>query len=66
MGNITLANLPGLRPDPELPVTLTVRLTRQDRERVERVARGLGVAPGRLARAILRRALAEAEVATTP
>lgn len=59
MNASTLADLPGLKPDSELPVTLTVRLTREDREQISHVARELGVAPSRLARAVLRKVLIE-------
>jgi hypothetical protein len=55
-----LLDLPDLRPQPELGATLTVRLTRSDRHRIDALARELGVPPGRLARAILRHALEQA------
>lgn len=60
----TLADLPDLRPRPELDEVLTIRVSARDRQRLEGAARELGVAPSRLARAILRRSLAETETTT--
>ncbi len=56
----SLSDIPELQPQPELDRTLTVRFSRVDRERIESAARGLGVAPSQLIRAVVRRALAEA------
>ena len=58
----TLAKLSALQKRCGLDTTLTVRLSRADRLRIERVARELGVPPSRLARAVLRRALIEERV----
>jgi len=55
----SLADLPDLKPRRELDVTMTIRLSGADRERLESTAEQLGVAPGRLVRAIVRRALAD-------
>jgi hypothetical protein len=56
-----LLDLPDLQPrQRELDATFTVRLSRRDREALEREAKRLEVKPGRLLRAIARRALAEA------
>ena len=60
-----LADLPGLRPTPrELGTAMSIRLSRNDRELLERRAAELGVAPSRLLRAIARRALAEVRETT--
>jgi len=68
MWTAALADLPELRLQPELAATLTVRLTRADRERIEHRARELGVPPGKLARAVLRKVLLETsdEAAANP
>jgi hypothetical protein len=68
MWTAALADLPELWLQPELAATLTVRLTRADRERIERRARELGVPPGKLARAVLRKVLLETgdEAAANP
>ncbi len=58
-----LADLPDLQQQPELDATLTTRFTQADRERIESAAQELGVPPGRLVRALVRRALAEAKPA---
>lgn len=55
----TLANLPDLRSRAELNQTFSLRLSTGDRQQLERAAQELGVAPGRLVRALVRKALAE-------
>ena len=59
MDSNALMDLPELRVQPDLDTTITVRLTRADREHIERRARELGVPPGKLARAVLRKVLVE-------
>jgi len=61
MGITDLAQLPDLKPQRELDTTFSVRLSAEDRERLGRAASELGVSPGRLLRAIARRALSAGE-----
>lgn len=52
-----LADLPGVRRGEVLEEQLVLRVTREDRERLNRAAAEVGVPAGRLARAILRHVL---------
>jgi hypothetical protein len=62
-----LADLPGLRPTPrELGTAMSIRLSWNDRELLERRAAELGVAPSWLRRAIARRALGGGADTTRP
>lgn len=60
----TLANLPDLQPE-QLDETLTVRVSRRDRESLERAAAELGTTVSRLLRGLARRALGEEQPAGT-
>ncbi len=57
-----IQDLPELKVQPRLSATLSVRLSRADRRRIDTVAKDLGVTVGRLARVIVMRALDDEEV----
>ncbi len=61
-----LRDLPELRTRDPLDTQVVVRLHRRDREQLERTARALGVPAGRLVRALMKEALAEAEANGRP